>query len=117
MNMVESVTITGFWGEKTLKVRFHPDINFFVGVNGSGKTTAINIMAAALDADLQNLDRMTFDKIRIVLKGKGSKNRPVIEIEKIQAKKTPLPNIRYKIRDSMEDKEVVYSLDRYEDQM
>ncbi|GAI82104.1 unnamed protein product [marine sediment metagenome] len=48
MNIVTNVTITGFWGTHRLSMRLNPDINFLIGVNGTGKTTAINMIAAAL---------------------------------------------------------------------
>jgi recombinational DNA repair ATPase RecF len=42
MNSIENVKVDDFWGERTLEFNFHDDVNFIIGINGSGKTTAVN---------------------------------------------------------------------------
>lgn len=46
MNIIEQVNISGFRGNHNLSLDLHKDINFLIGVNGSGKTTVINLVAA-----------------------------------------------------------------------
>jgi recombinational DNA repair ATPase RecF len=52
MNTIDTVTIVNFWGDKQVVIKFRDDVNFLIGVNGSGKTTIINLVAATLKADL-----------------------------------------------------------------
>ena len=66
MNKVDSISIEGFWGNHSLKIPFHDDVNFLIGVNGSGKTTVINLIAAVLTADFETLDRYDFKKIIVM---------------------------------------------------
>lgn len=82
MNFVESVRIEGFWGDRTVEVKFQKDLNFLIGLNGSGKTTIINLIAASLRADVTALYAASFSKIMIVLKSQGANRKPVIEITK-----------------------------------
>jgi predicted ATPase len=55
------------WSSKDLRIEFHPDVNFLIGTNGSGKTTIINLIAAALTADIPTLDRIRFQSIELQL--------------------------------------------------
>jgi predicted ATP-binding protein involved in virulence len=51
LSLLKTFTVHRLWGEKNLTLNFHEDINFLIGTNGSGKTTVINLIAAALSAD------------------------------------------------------------------
>lgn len=51
MYILDKVIIDSFWGNKTVTLNFKEDANFLIGVNGSGKTTIINLIAASLNAD------------------------------------------------------------------
>lgn len=74
MNFIEKVVIKGFWGDRALEFNFNEDVNFLIGINGSGKTTVINLIVAALKADFSILDKLDFDQITISLKElKGTK--------------------------------------------
>ena len=89
MNKIEKVKIENFWGDKTVTLKLKDDVNFLIGVNGSGKTTIINLIAATLKADFSTLDRVQFKKIRIDLKPKinipKAKTTAYIEVEKTKA--------------------------------
>ena len=99
MNYIESVDIEGFWGEHPISFNFHDDVNFIIGINGSGKTTAVNMVVAALTADFSELDRLEFSKITIKLKSKGSRKKPSVTISKKPNKEGPFPSIQYEIKD------------------
>lgn len=116
MNKIDNVEITGFWGDRELNINFYSDVNFFIGVNGSGKTTVINIIAAALSADFTTLDRLPFKKIRIGLSEVGGKRKPSIEVEKIENEDTPYSSIRFRIKEKASDKYKEYSLDEFEEE-
>lgn len=116
MNKIDSIEITGFWGNRKLSIDFYSDINFFIGVNGSGKTTVINIIAAALSADFTTLDRLPFQKLRIGFSEVGGRKRPAIEVEKIENEDTPYSSIKYQIKEKASDKYKEYSLDEFEEE-
>ncbi len=67
MSILKSATLEGVWGERDFRLVFHPDVNFLIGPNGSGKTTAINLIAAALSADHDSLSRIPFSKLTCLL--------------------------------------------------
>ena len=117
MNILTKVQITGFWGNRRLSTRFNNDINFFIGVNGTGKTTAINMIAAALNADFATLDRLEFKKISIELKVFKGKGTTSIEITKQPRKRFPFPEINYQITDNTTGESTKYSLDSLEEQL
>ena len=65
MSILKTFTVSRLWGEKDLSLSFHEDVNFLdPQCNGSGKTTVINLIAAALSADFHTLDRVNFRKNR-----------------------------------------------------
>lgn len=120
MNRIEKVKIDHFWGDKTVVLHFKNDVNFLIGVNGSGKTTIINLIAATLNADFPTLDRFQFKKIRIDLNPKvtdtGTKKTAFIEVEKTEKNSSPFPNIIFKIK-KYDDSEVKrYHLDELEEE-
>jgi predicted ATPase len=117
MNYIEKVTIEGFWGERTLSFNFNDDVNFIIGINGSGKTTAVNIVVAALTADFSELDRLEFSKIEIKLKSKTSRKKPSVVIIKNDMNDKPFASIEYEIKESASEKPQTISLDDFEEQM
>lgn len=115
MNKIDRVKINGFWGDRELNIDFFPDINFFIGVNGSGKTTVINIIAAVLSADFTTLDKLPFEKLRIELSEVGGRKKPSIEVEKIRNEDSPYPKILYRIKEKASENFKEYSLDEFEE--
>ncbi|ELN6869684.1 AAA family ATPase [Vibrio parahaemolyticus] len=117
MNYIDNVKVEGFWGERTLEFNFHDDVNFIIGINGSGKTTAINIIVAALTAEFSELDRLEFSKITIKLKSTTTRKKPSVIITKKPNDNTPFSSIEYEIKESASDKPIKLSLDDFEEQM
>lgn len=98
MNYINKVKINGFWGDKTVLINFGQNENFLIGVNGSGKTTIINLIAAVVDMNFPTLDRTQFESITIYLSStekEGGKYRIVVRKE--ENKITPYQNILYTI--------------------
>lgn len=69
---INSIQILGFWGEYTCKNNFNDDINIIIGRNGSGKTTFMNILHAALSIDMFELSECEFQEIKIILNNTDS---------------------------------------------
>lgn len=104
MNIIESIEVEGFWGVKRLKINFNSDLNFIIGHNGSGKTTAINLLAATLKADFQHLYSASFSKISVKLKTVGKNQKPIIEVVKEEDPVMGSVSIKYSIRENSKDK-------------
>lgn len=106
MKKIDKVVIEGFWGDKKITIKLKEDVNFLIGVNGSGKTTIINLIAAALNADFSTLDRLQFKKILIQLDDYDIKTKKCsyIEVDKADQKTSPFPNINFYIKE-LKDKE------------
>jgi predicted ATPase len=97
--LIKSVDIEGFWGKYKASANIFPDITIFIGLNGTGKTTFINLIVAALSADFQQLETLQFSIIKILLTEPKSKNtRRTISIAREQNENIPFVNIYvYKI--------------------
>lgn len=118
MNYIEKVEILGFWGDKTVNIAFKEKENFLIGVNGSGKTTIINLIAATLEADFYTLDRFQFDKLTLHLRSKEDKRKkPFIEVIKEDNSKTPYQNILFRIQKSHEESFELYLDDLEEEHL
>jgi predicted ATPase len=120
MNKIEKVKIDDFWGDKTVTLKLKDDVNFLIGVNGSGKTTIINLIAATLKADFSTLDRFQFKKINISLKPEivdsKTKKTAFIEVEKTEKDGSPYPNIIFKIKRYNDTEAKKYILDELEEE-
>lgn len=117
MNYLDVVTIEGFWGERKLEFCLNNDVNFIIGINGSGKTTAVNLVVAALTADFRELDRLEFSKIVIKLKSDENRKKPSVTISKRVDSNLPFSSIDYEIKSSASETSTKFSLDDYEEQM
>jgi energy-coupling factor transporter ATP-binding protein EcfA2 len=114
MSTLKKFIVTSLWGEKDLTLNLHEDVNFLIGTNGSGKTTVINLIAAALSADFHTLDRVDFKKIEMHLSGP---NRPVVEVLKKAERKTPFLGITYRYKPKGDSDWKEFSLDEIESQI
>jgi energy-coupling factor transporter ATP-binding protein EcfA2 len=99
MAIIESVKINGFWGNHTISMDFDHEVNFLVGINGSGKTTAINILASALQCDEDALERLPFSSIEITLFDRKTRRKPSITVERVRMDGLRYPFLRYKIKE------------------
>jgi len=117
MNFIDKVTVENFWGEHSLEFDFYDDVNFIIGINGSGKTTVINLIVAALTANFSELDRLEFSRIEIKLKSNESRRKPTIVISKKPLKQGPFNSIEYALSSSSSEKPIVFTLEDYEEQI
>ena len=110
MPVIASVRISGFWGDRDVSFDLNDKVNFLIGQNGSGKTTAINIIAAAMTGDTESLNRLPFEHISISLYDHETRRRPSINVSKARTDDFVYPEITYKIRETASGTVQEYSL-------
>lgn len=82
MFKINNVQINGFWGKYQIETDFNKDVNIFIGRNGTGKTTFIDMLQAIISVDLELLFNLQFDKIILNLSEK--KRQRKIEVSKTE---------------------------------
>jgi predicted ATP-binding protein involved in virulence len=99
MHQIDKFEIDGFWETHQVKVKLHRDVTFFIGPNGTGKTTLINLLAAALTGDWPTLGKMSFKRITITLTPDEASNAsPTITISKSRKNELAVETLEYRIR-------------------
>ena len=81
---IESFKITKLWGyREDINLTFNNDVNVLIGVNGSGKTTVLNLLHSILSGDLRSLLNINFEQAKIGLRSfKGRSVRTIkVDIE------------------------------------
>lgn len=101
MYNIKHAKITGIWGWKTIETDFYDDVSIFIGANGTGKTTFINILIAILRVDLFALETSWFEEATItfetVLDGGRKKKRTMSVIRDSSSTKGYDDVVKYKI--------------------
>ncbi|MFS2034441.1 AAA family ATPase [Polaromonas sp. CT11-55] len=69
---INSLSVKGGFGYLNFSLKFYKGLSFLVGINGSGKTTAIRLIEALLTPSLEQLDRIPHQSaiLRLDLNGK-----------------------------------------------
>ena len=81
MHILKSIQIYGFRNQEApIELRLSKNANFLIGRNGTGKTTLINLVHAALTVDVEVLREISFDKIEFRFSRKGSRKIPHISV-------------------------------------
>ena len=83
MFIIKHIEIEGFWNSSRIMVDLNEDVNIFIGVNGSGKTTFINMLEATLTGDVVRLSTYRFKRIKIQLFENNHKRSIVVEKNEI----------------------------------
>ena len=92
--IIDSVNIEGFWGNKKANAKFNQDVTIFIGLNGTGKTTFVNLIAAAISVDVSQLSNFQFDSISIkLIDRKDKRKRKTITISRQQYNENPALDI------------------------
>jgi len=117
MHHIRRIEVDGFWETYKVAVDLHDDVTFFIGENGTGKTTLINLIAAALTADFATLDKLPFKRITIFLAKNELGMRPTISVAKTQRKERPFDLLEYKIRRDESGPDKKYSLDESQERL
>jgi len=80
---IASIEIQGFRNsENPLSIPLDGTVNFFIGRNGTGKTTLMNLLNAALSADMVALSDAEFYSVVFKLKKDGDRKRPYIKVQR-----------------------------------
>lgn len=82
--LIKDVEVKGFWGRTTASASFFTDVTIFIGLNGTGKTTFINLISAVLTVDLFQLSSLQFEEITINLVDPNKKSRRKITVTNSQ---------------------------------
>lgn len=80
---IKKVELFKLWGKYDIATELFEDDNVFIGKNGSGKTTFINIIRAILVADIEKISKLQFKNANIYLEKKNEKVK--IRVEKKSA--------------------------------
>lgn len=95
--LINEIEVDGFWGRVKAKAKFFPDVTIFIGLNGTGKTTFINLISAVLTVDLVQLNSIQFDKIIIYLVDPKKSKKRKISVLHSDDTLTPYSTYEYKI--------------------
>ena len=69
---LNSLSISGLHGALNLKVPFNDEITLLVGINGSGKTSVLNVIEWLLKPDMKQLAVASFDELSLSFTDKGT---------------------------------------------
>ncbi|MGP1949702.1 hypothetical protein [Citrobacter freundii] len=99
MYTLVNAKITGVWGWNNIETNFYEDVSIFIGANGTGKTTFINILVAILRVDVAALEELWFDSATLIFEGyfDGKKKRRTLTITRQSENKNSDESVSYKI--------------------
>lgn len=75
MYTLKKVTIKGFWGKYIINAELDENVNIFIGKNGTGKTTFINLLEAVISANVEKLYNYQFESIILQVTDKHRKKK------------------------------------------
>ena len=72
---IDSLTVTGLHGYLNKEIQFNEDINLLVGINGSGKTSVLNLISWMLTPSIAELCLTRFASVVLDITHDGVKRR------------------------------------------
>jgi predicted ATPase len=83
MFSIHSIDIDGFRGrEEKISLTLKDDVNFFIGRNGTGKTTLMNLLSSSLNVDVSGLSLVEFSSVVFRLRRVGDRRRPYVMVSR-----------------------------------
>lgn len=68
--ILQEFTINNLWGDRCFSVKLNKDVNIFSGINGSGKTTIMNILYSILNGNPnEEVCAFKYDNAQLLLTG------------------------------------------------
>lgn len=95
--LIKDIEIDGFWGRVQAKAEFFSDVTIFIGHNGTGKTTFINLISAVLTVDLFQLNSIQFKKIIINLTDAEKNRKRKISVSSSNETLSPYSTYEYRV--------------------
>lgn len=74
---IESLVIKQLYGHMDFDIKFFPNVNFLTGINGSGKTSVLNVLAWILSPSLMRLSQLQFNSIKVTFSEPKNESRTV----------------------------------------
>lgn len=101
-SIIKSISIRKLWSNKDIRLDVYSDINFLIGINGSGKTTVVNLVAATLNVDLYTLMHIEFQSISIEVENPARGLTAVVSAENLLYHDNGEPKINFSIEVPLE---------------
>jgi predicted ATPase len=113
MYFIRNVSVEKFWESYDFNFELNRDCTFFIGQNGTGKTTLINLIAAVLTADVRMLHKIPFKRVVIDFADRPRGNTPRLTVTKAFSKKAAdVETLEYRIQNiEAGAKEIKFSMD------
>lgn len=80
MYKIDKIEIIDFWDSYKIETDLFDSVNIFIGNNGTGKTTLLNLINAVLTIDVDTLLSINFNKIIIKLSSDKSKIQISVDV-------------------------------------
>lgn len=64
---LKTFKVVGVWGALTKEISFRDHTTFLIGINGSGKTTVLNLLDGLLKPNLKKLLFVDFKEVSLIL--------------------------------------------------
>jgi predicted ATPase len=97
--LIKLVKISKLWGIKSIVTDFKSDVDIFIGANGTGKTTFLNLIKSVLLADFQILAGIEFESVVIQLQSEELINEICVTKKHNEY---PIISYRFNNEDSLE---------------
>ena len=108
--LLNTVKIVGFWGTKLVSLNLREDVNFLIGLNGTGKTTIINLISAVLRADVPMLCAVQFERVEILLEAASTSESCSVSVAKTADKAVGGFRLRAAIYHAQSRKKAVFNI-------
>ncbi len=107
---ISNVEVTAFRGnDVNITIPLNNEVNFLIGRNGTGKTSLINLIAAALTVDVRGLIQSDFKSLRFKLRRSGDRSRPIIEVSRTYSESNG-PGVTYGIAEGSSRERKLFEL-------
>lgn len=110
MNIISKLSVKKLWGSRDIEINFNKDVNIFIGRNGTGKTTIINLISSILNLDTKMLNTIDFEYAEIVLQEHSGAKKPSIEIQRLGSSDRPFCRYALSVKKTASSKKSTYTI-------